>query len=130
MIKRDLIKEIGWVALGGMIGATLRHFTDQLFITHAFDSYLFTATAFVNILGSFLIGLFYVLLIKKFEHNKALNHFLLTGIIGSYTTYSGFITEALLISKESFFIFSGYFILQIIVGIFALWLGLMAGKRI
>lgn len=130
MAERNYLNEIGWVAFGGMIGATLRHFTNQLFSTYAVESYLFTTTAFENILGSFLIGLIYVVLSKKFENNYSLNLFLLTGIIGSYTTYSGFMIEALLISSESVYILLGYIFLQIVMGILALWIGLAAGKRL
>lgn len=130
MVRGNNFNEIGWVALGGMIGATLRHFTNQLFSTIPMNSYLFTATAFENILGSFLIGLIYVILSKKFENSNSLNLFLLTGIIGSYTTYSGFMVEALLISSESVFTLFGYIFLQITLGILVLWIGVAAGKRI
>ena len=130
MAKRDFFNEMGWVALGGMIGASLRHLTNQLFIPYYENNYLFTATAFENILGSSLIGLTYIILCKKFENNKFLNLFLLTGIIGSYTTYSGFMIEAFLISTQSFITFLSYIFLQIIVGIFALWLGLGVGEKI
>ena len=130
MAKRNLIKETGWVAIGGMIGASLRHATNQFFYTHSMSTYLFTATAFENILGSFLIGLIYVVLSKKFKNNPALNLFLLTGIIGSYTTYSGFMIEALMISNEAYLILLGYIFLQIILGVLALWFGLMTGKRL
>lgn len=129
MGKRNLIKEIGWVALGGMIGATLRQITNQFFYTQSIGAQLFTATAFENILGSFMIGLIYPLLSVKLKNNPALNLFLLTGIIGSYTTYSGFMIEALMISDESYLILLGYIFLQITVGIASLWVGLMAGKR-
>lgn len=130
MAKRNLIKEIGWVALGGMIGASLRHITNQFFYAQFMGTSLFTVTAFENILGSFLIGWLYVILNNKFKNNPALNLFLLTGIIGSYTTYSGFMIEALMISNESLFILFGYIFLQIILGIVALWFGLMTGKRL
>ena len=130
MAKRDFFNEMGWVALGGMIGALLRHLTNQLFILYYENNYLFTATALENILGSFFIGLTYIILCKKFENNKFLNLFLLTGIIGSYTTYSGFMIEAFLISTQSFITFLSYIFLQIIVGIFALWLGLGVGEKI
>lgn len=129
MGKRNLIKEIGWVALGGMIGATLRQITNQFFYTHSMGAQLFTATAFENILGSFMIGFIYQLLSVQLKNNPALNLFLLTGIIGSYTTYSGFMIEALMISNESYLILLGYIFLQIAVGIVALWVGLMSGKR-
>lgn len=129
MGKRNLIKEIGWVALGGMIGATLRQITNQFFYTQSIGAQLFTATAFENILGSFMIGFIYQLLSVQLKNNPALNLFLLTGIIGSYTTYSGFMIEALMISNESYLILLGYIFLQIAVGIVALWVGLMSGKR-
>lgn len=130
LIKNNFISEIGWVALGGMIGASLRHFTNQLFFTTTIESNLFTATVFENILGSFLIGLIYVVLSKRFETSNFLNLFLLTGIIGSYTTYSGFMIEALLISGESLFTLFVYIFLQITFGFLALWAGLTAGKQI
>lgn len=129
MGKRNLIKEIGWVALGGMIGATLRQITNQFFYTQSIGAQLFTATAFENILGSFMIGFIYQLLSVQLKNNPALNLFLLTGIIGSYTTYSGFMIEALMISNESYLILLGYIFLQIAVGIVTLWVGLMSGKR-
>lgn len=129
MAEKGFINEVGWVALGGMIGASLRHSTNQLMLPYHADYHLFTATALENVLGSFLIGLIYIVLSKKIEKNKTLNLFLLTGFIGSYTTYSGFMIEAFLISGESFLLFLGYIFLQLVLGFFALWLGLGVGKR-
>lgn len=129
MAKMEFIQETGWVALGGIFGATLRHGTNQLFFIFSPDFYLFTATAFENILGSFLIGMIYIIIRKKFANKKSLNLFFLTGIIGSYTTYSGFMIEALLISGESVITLLAYIFIQIVLGIFALWLGLGVGKR-
>lgn len=130
MAKSGFINEVGWVALGGMIGASLRHITNQLMLPFHSEFNLFTATAFENILGSFLIGLIYIVLSKKIAKNETLNLFLLTGFIGSYTTYSGFMIEGLLISSESIFLFLGYLFFQLVLGFIALWLGLIVGKRI
>ena len=129
-MKYSIASNIGWVALGGVCGALLRHGTNRLFGILAADSHFITATTIENLLGSFLMGVFFTILSRNPEKNVRMNLFLLTGLLGSYTTYSGFMTEAYLFFEDSFIIFAAYLFLQIITGVFLLAAGIKSSERI
>ena len=123
------LSEIVWVAFGGMIGASMRHVTNLL-VAYASDGpVLFTATAIENIIGCFLIGLIFTLLKKRADKSRQMSLFLLTGIIGSYTTYSGFMAEALTLSGISLLMMGVYLFSQIIIGIFAVMAGIYVARK-
>ena len=80
------------VALGGAIGATLRYLAGiglvRVFGHHPFPYAIIT----VNILGSFLMGVF----VTAAAH-KGLTHLsplVMTGMLGGFTTFSTFSLEA------------------------------------
>ena len=75
------------VALGGAIGASLRYLSN-VGAMRLFGPGFPYATLFVNILGSFAMGLLVVTLAKK--GGTALAPFLMTGILGGFTTFSAF----------------------------------------
>ena len=75
------------VALGGAIGASLRYLSN-VGAMRLFGPGFPYATLFVNILGSFAMGLLVVILAKK--AGTALAPFLMTGILGGFTTFSAF----------------------------------------
>ena len=54
-----------------------------------------TATLLVNILGSFLIGICFVLLVDRALLGPQWRLFLMTGFLGGFTTFSAFALEAL-----------------------------------
>lgn len=118
-----------WVAAGGAIGASLRYGTGLILQTISNQSSIFTSTAIENILGSFAIGLVYTLLVRRTGNNHRLSLFFLTGLIGSYTTYSGFMAENLMLLQSDLIQFAGYFIFQVAAGIFAAIIGIGFGKK-
>jgi len=119
-LKISTVSNIGWVALGGICGSLLRYGTNTLFGILAADSHFITATTIENLLGSFLMGVLFTVLSRQPEKNARINLFLLTGLLGSYTTYSGFMAEAYFFFAESFLIFAAYLFSQIFVGIMIL----------
>ena len=72
------------MALGGAIGSVLRYLT-----VTAFSAPL--ATVFVNVAGSFVMGILFVTLANR----SALSPLLMTGILGGFTTFSAFSLDAL-----------------------------------
>lgn len=132
MNPRTVLYDLLWVAAGGAIGASLRHGTGQLLaiMTHPEQTAVFTPTAIENILGSFAIGLFYTILVNRTGKNHSLSLFLLTGIIGSYTTYSGFMVENLMLIQSDLLAFAGYFSFQIGTGIAAAIAGIKLGNSL
>lgn len=79
------------VAFGGAIGASLR-FAIGLTIVRATTGAFPVAILSINVIGSFLMGLFVVLSYQRgWDH---LNLFVMTGILGGFTTFSAFSLEA------------------------------------
>lgn len=74
------------VAFGGALGAVLRYLTG-LAVGFPFG------TLAVNVLGSFAIGLLWVALAARGQNNLA--PFLVTGILGGFTTFSAFSLDTL-----------------------------------
>jgi fluoride exporter len=78
------------VAAGGAIGAVLR-FLAVIGATRAFGPGFPMGTLAVNIAGSFLMGLLFVILTAR---GSTLHPFLMTGILGGFTTFSAFSLDA------------------------------------
>jgi fluoride exporter len=78
-----------WVALGGAIGSLLR-FGVNLAAPRLMGQDFPWATLTVNVVGSFLIGLFTAVLAEKFADQPDLRLFLTTGVLGGFTTFSAF----------------------------------------
>lgn len=120
------MKDILLVALGGSIGALLRYFTN-LFITNCCtNSKINISTIVVNILGSFILGMFLGLINRyALSISNELKLFFAIGICGSYTTFSTFIMDAYyLIIRGDYISVAIYFMISIVVSMIFIGLGL------
>lgn len=79
------------VALGGAIGACLRHLIG-IAAARAFGPGFPAGTLIVNLLGCLAMGILAALLADKTSPRLA--PFLITGILGGFTTYSAFALDA------------------------------------
>jgi CrcB protein len=79
--------EFAAIALGGLLGALLRH-AGELILPTVNQGFPW-ATFLENILGSFAIGFAVAFLARRTRHHL-LSPFLVVGLIGSYTTFSTF----------------------------------------
>ena len=77
------------VALGGMMGALARYGVGHLILILGLRSHY--ATLSVNVIGSFFIGVCFVLS-QKFQI-EILKPFLMVGFLGAFTTFSAFTLE-------------------------------------
>ena len=110
------------VALGGAIGACLR-FGASLWVARMDPPGLPLAVMGVNIVGSFLMGAFAVWSLER--GHEALNPFVMTGILGGFTTFSAFSLEVLtLIERGNAALALLYVALSVGLSIGALALGL------
>ncbi len=87
-----MISPVLHVALGGAIGASLRYLTG-IGVLRAFGHQEFpVAILTVNVIGSFLMGVFVIA-----AAHRGLTHlspFVMTGLMGGFTTFSAFSLEA------------------------------------
>ncbi|WP_370281670.1 fluoride efflux transporter CrcB [Pseudooceanicola sp.] len=107
------------VACGGAIGATLRHLAG-VGLARAFGVTGFPLGVMsVNILGSALMGILLVLLAHRGQTH--LNPFLMTGVLGGFTTFSAFSLEAFTLWERGAAVQAGlYVILSVTLSIAAL----------
>lgn len=87
-----MVQTLLTVAAGGAIGASLRYLA-FVGATRVFGHGFPVGTLVVNVLGSFLMGVLFVALTKKGGQELAL--FLMTGVLGGFTTFSAFSLDTL-----------------------------------
>lgn len=86
-----------YVAAGGMLGSLLRYLLFRVTPYAGFP----LATLVVNVLGCFITGLLYVYLAQRAADN-GLRLFLLTGVLGGFTTFSAFSLETLNLLQDGY----------------------------
>ena len=120
-----MISTLSLVALGGAIGAALRYLAGvgilRLVGLHDFPVAILT----VNVVGSFLMGVFVVLAAERgLTH---LGPFVMTGLLGGFTTFSSFSLEMmLLIERGQSPLAVTYAAVSLLAGVTGLYLGLIA----
>jgi CrcB protein len=89
-----MIGTLAQVALGGAIGASARYLTNVAVLRGIGPGFPW-ATVIVNVAGSFLMGVLVVWLAEKGAMRLA--PFLMTGILGGFTTFSAFSLDAVVL---------------------------------
>jgi CrcB protein len=110
------------IALGGAIGSVCRYgcqkWMYQLY-PHQFPLGTFT----VNILGSFLVGLFFALS-EKSSAPTGWTSLLIIGFCGGFTTFSAFSLETLsLLRNKEMLTALLYILVSVLLGLMAVWAG-------
>ena len=98
------------VFLGGGIGSLFRYFVNILFTKYDGANLPF-ATLFVNITGSFILGILFVFFMQKTNLHPAWRLALSVGFCGGLTTFSTFSVEAFELLKNSQFLIACIYIL-------------------
>jgi CrcB protein len=112
------------VGVGGFLGSIGRYLLSgavyQLFPNLNFP----TGTTVVNVSGCFLIGFTSALVEIRNLLSPEIRIFLLIGMLGGFTTFSTFGYETIALLREGAY-FSGLanVLIQVVVGISAVWLG-------
>lgn len=110
------------VALGGALGAVLRHLVGEGAL-RLFSLSLPLSTLAINILGSFLLGW---LIGAGMERRAAL--FFGVGVLGGFTTFSSFSVQALALLERAPLQALGYILASVALSILAAALGMGLGR--
>lgn len=119
------------VAAGGAIGATLRYALAGS-IGRAMGHGFPWGTLMVNVLGSALMGVLAVVLMERFPGAWGrYAPFLMTGVLGGFTTFSAFSLDALYLIERGRLVAAALYVGgSVFLCIFGLWLGLAAARAV
>lgn len=117
------------VLFGGGLGAALR-FLVATYITRRYGGLFPLGTVVINITGSFLIGILMTFFLSRPEVNPAWRLFLVTGILGGFTTFSSFEWETLATWKGGApLVALANVAVSVSVGFLGVWLGFALVNR-
>ena len=117
------------VAMAGGVGAIVRYGVGG-YVTSTFKGPFPWGTVVVNLVGCLLFG-FIVALLPEGSRWHGVRPYLLTGFMGSFTTFSTFMHETqVLLDQEQYLPALGNIAMQNGIGLVALLVGLMIGRAL
>lgn len=118
------------IALGGAVGALAR-----FWVANGIYNWLGRdfphGTLFVNVSGSFLMGILTELMLQRLPMSVEFRAAILIGFLGAYTTFSTFAIESLyLIEQGGYWKAAMNVFLSVTLCLTAVWVGLVLGRRL
>ncbi|MEF2551408.1 fluoride efflux transporter CrcB [Aurantimonas sp. A2-1-M11] len=116
------------VAAGGAVGATLRHLSGMAAL-RLFGAGFPWGTVVVNVLGSFLMGLFIELAGRRFDAPQEIRLLVATGCLGGFTTFSTFSLDAVVLAERGSHMLAAIYVIgSVVAAIGALFAGLALAR--
>lgn len=126
-----MLTKIILVGVGGFIGAVLRYLVSGWVHAISRDTSFPSGTLTVNLIGCFLVGLFYYLMQSRGLFSPEWRLVLFIGVLGAFTTFSTFGNETFLLAQHSEMSLAVLNVtLHVILGLMAVWAGQLVGKWI
>lgn len=118
------------IAGGGAVGALLR-FWVSIGVYQLLGRGFPWGTLAVNVIGSFLMGLLFVLFLERSMVSGELRGAVLVGLLGAFTTFSTFSIETLTLIEQADYLKAMLnAVLSVVVCILACWAGLALGRQL
>jgi len=125
-----MLKTIVLIAVAGAFGAVSRYGT-SLGVYSIFGRGFPYGTLFVNVAGSFLMGILSIMLLDRFNMGPEWRAAILVGFLGSFTTFSTFSIETLnLLEQGDFSRALLNMALSLSLCIMAVWFGVSVGRQL
>lgn len=112
------------VAIGGALGSVSRYLIG-LATLRWFGPNFPWGTLAVNIIGGLAIGVFAELIARRFDGSAELRLFIVTGILGGFTTFSAFSLEVTAMAERGDYLTAlTYILTSVIISVAAVFAGL------
>ncbi|HVO17212.1 MAG TPA: fluoride efflux transporter CrcB [Alphaproteobacteria bacterium] len=121
-----------WVGLGGALGSMARYWCSGFVADRVGETFPW-GTLLVNVVGSFIIGFFATLTGPdgRLIAGSAARQFVMTGILGGYTTFSSFSLQTLNLARDGEWLRAGgNVVLSVVLCLLAVWLGHLAAAAL
>ncbi len=119
-----------YVGIGGAMGACSRYILSELCVSWFGRGFPY-GTLFVNVLGSFAMGLLVALLEQDFLPNWPLRHAIGLGFLGALTTFSTFSMDNFVLLQEGLWLKMGLnMCLNLFLCLLATWGGFSLLSRL
>jgi len=116
------------IAAGGAIGAVMRFWVSGAVHQLAGRSFPY-GTLTVNVLGSLLIGLLYVMFHERMDVSPYWRALLMIGVLGAFTTFSTFSLETLELLEKGSLLKAGLnMVLNVSLCVTAAWIGVLIAR--
>lgn len=123
-----VVTQLFAIAVGGAVGAVLR-FLMSTGIYRVVGRDFPYGTMAVNVIGSFFIGLMFILMVERLSLTPEWRAGILVGLIGAFTTFSTFSFETLALLEEGELLKSVInVLLSVVLCLGATWVGMMMGR--
>ncbi|SCX00516.1 camphor resistance protein CrcB [Agrobacterium sp. DSM 25558] len=121
---------IALVAIGGAIGSIARYLVGVWSVRFAGPNFPL-GTLTVNVVGAFLIGLTVEVIARRFDASSEMRVFLVTGVIGGFTTWSSFTLDAVVLFERGEIGLSALYLgASLLVSFAAIFAGLALGRAL
>jgi CrcB protein len=112
------------VAAGGALGSVARYLTGLASLRLFGPGYPW-GTLFVNIVGGLAIGVCAELIARRFDGSQELRLFIVTGILGGFTTFSAFSLEVTAMAERGDYLTAVCYVLaSVLISVAAVFAGL------
>ena len=118
------------IAIGGAVGAVSRFWLSHG-VYHVLGRNFPYGTLVVNVVGSLLMGLLYVMLIERTALGPEWRALILIGFLGSFTTFSAFSMETMnLIEAHAYLKAALNILLSVVLCIVGTGLGMILARKL
>jgi CrcB protein len=132
-VSWEVFKSYFWVAVGSMVGGMSRFWVSRVVAERVGETFPW-GTVFINISGSFLIGLLYALTLPDGRLNTSRSFVIqlcMVGLCGGYTTFSSFSLQTLTLLRDKEWLWAGGNVaISVVACMVSVWLGFILGELI
>ena len=130
LIRNNCLLEFFAIAVGGALGAVSRYSLGNL-VNHLFGTDYPYSILLVNVLGSFLMGICFELLVEAPIFPAVWRSFLMVGFLGAFTTFSTFSMQVLgLFESGRMLAALSYVLLSVTLSIIAVAIGIFICREL